>query len=204
MTNTLSSQSYISTKSVTHSNRLNEYFSSDEYNSLSTFEIESNRQSTPQIDSSLVSLENELKRHTETPFLQSMRSATAEDKNSIYGTSLSLSRSYPESISSTPTRVIFSIESSAHYTRMTASTIRLHSESVIITANKTIDTLFTSKLAQILSSRPMPTPTSTPLCPEVLQTVVPKAHTLEKPFENYLIRTGIRLSIHTLYKLLYH
>jgi hypothetical protein len=191
MTNTTSSQSYISTKSVTHSNRLSEYFSSDEYNSLSTFQIESDRQSTPQIHSSLVSPENELKRHTETPFLESMTFAT--DKNSIYRTSLSLSRSYPESMSSTPTRVIFSIESSVHYTRMTASTIRPHSQSVIITTSKTIDTLFTSKLSQILLSRLTPTPTSTPLCPEVLQTVVPKAHTLEKPFENYLIRTGISL-----------
>jgi hypothetical protein len=191
MTNTLSSQSYISTKSDIHSNRLSEYISSDKYNSLSTFQIESDRQSTPQIDSSLVSSENEHVRHTETPFLQSMTFTTAGDKNSIYKT-LSLSRSYPESMSSTPTRVIFSIESSPHYTRMTASTIRLHSQySVIITASKTIDTLFTSKLAQIISSRPIPTPTSTPICPEVLQTVVPKAHILEKPFENYLIRTGI-------------
>ena len=180
-----SMQSYFASESVSPSDRLTQHFSTKDYILSPSLQINSNSYSIPSIESSF-----------DTPFTESVGpieptpihwpSVTIEsDKNSISGSLTSFSISKNEDIVSHSTKIPFitSMESSLGLTTVSVTPSKPSKQIQSQSINKTIESLPSTRT-------PAPTTTPVPLCPQSLQTRNPR-ESLEKPFEDYLIRTGI-------------
>ena len=178
-----SMRSYFASKSVSPSDRLTQHFSTKDILS-SSLEINSNSYSIPSIESSFsFSLTESVGPIEPTPI--HWPSVTIEsDKNSISESLLSFSISKKEDIVSTVNPFITSMESSKRLTSLSTTPSAQTKEEM----NKTIDSLRSTPV-KYTTQVPSTTPIPVPLCPD-LQTQTPR-ESLEKPFEDYLIRTGI-------------
>lgn len=190
------SQSYEQNKSVNSFDELSEHLSTKKYVLSPILEINSNWYTFASIESSLaISAPQSPGSSEPTPIYWSSVSieTNRSDKNSISVTSLSSSRSRTENTVSTGNPFITRIESSFGLTLLSAKV----PEQTMSPPNQPIDrsesSRMTSRAQMLQTASPVTTsssPVPHPLCPEGLPTKSPR-EALDKPFEDYLIRTGI-------------
>ena len=193
-------QSFKPNKSVNSFDELSEGFSTKEYVLSPSLQINSNWYTISSIESSLeISVTQSPGLSEPTPIYWPSVSIES-DKNSISVSSVSSLRSRIENMVSTGNPFITWIESSFTPTLVSPKV----SEQTMTESSETIDRLESSPMTSRLqmssptmsrSQMSSPTMTSTgpvphPLCPEGLPTKSPR-EAKDKPFEDYLIRTGI-------------
>ena len=177
-------QSVFGSESVRPSDRLTPFPTKD-YILSPSLEINSNWYSISSIESSFTIPLTESASPWEPTPIHWPTVSIESDKNSIYRSLSSFSIPSEEDVVSTDKPFITAIESS--FRLISVSTTP--SIQTMDQKNKTIDSLKSSGVS-LTTTIPTTTPIPVPLCPESLQTQSPR-ESLDKPFEDYLIRTGI-------------